>query len=107
MSQTHEVISAFLDGEAFDPAALGEALADPDGRTMLIDLLALRHLVAASPDVSAVVRPRRAPRRTLAVAAAALVLATFLGYSLGGRRAAAADVAPTPTRIVQPTTGWQ
>jgi hypothetical protein len=107
MNDRHEVISAFLDGEAFEPTALGEALADPGGRAMLIDLLALRHLVAESPEAAPVRQPR-AGRLLYAVAAAAIVLASFVGYSLGERQGAAAvDAPPTPTRVVQPTTGWQ
>ena len=45
MSDTHAVISAFLDDEPFDPVALADALSDPAGRALLIDLLALRHIV--------------------------------------------------------------
>jgi hypothetical protein len=45
-----EVISAFLDDEAFEPRALAEALAHPDGRDLLIDLVLLRHL-AQSADL--------------------------------------------------------
>ena len=45
MSDTHAVISAFLDDEAFEPVALAEALSDPAGRALLIDLLALRRIV--------------------------------------------------------------
>jgi hypothetical protein len=108
MTDTHEVISAFLDGEAFEPATLGEALADPDGRALLIDLIALRHLVAESPEAVPIVRQRRGRRFLFAAAAAAIVLASLIGYSLGERQAArSADTPPTPTRVVQTTTGWQ
>jgi hypothetical protein len=47
MNETHEVISAFLDDEPFDASRLVEALSDPAGRDLLIDLIALRHLVEA------------------------------------------------------------
>ena len=108
MNDKHEVISAFLDDEAFEPTALGQALADPDGRAMLIDLIALRHLVAESPEAVPVVRHRRRGRLLYAVAAAAIVLASFVGYSLGERQGArSADAPPTPSRIVQTATGWQ
>ena len=108
MNDKHEVISAFLDGEAFEPGTLGEALADPDGRAMLIDLIALRHLVAESPEAVPVVRPRRGGRLLVAAAAAAIVLASLVGYSLGERQGArSADAPPTPSRVVQTTTGWQ
>ena len=42
---THEVISAFLDDEPFDPVDLAAAVADPGGRQLLLDLVALRALV--------------------------------------------------------------
>ena len=45
MDDTRDVISAFLDDEPFDSNKLTEALSDPAGRTLLIDLIALRHLV--------------------------------------------------------------
>lgn len=41
----HDVISAFLDSEPFDAVELARALADPDGRELLIDLVAVRALV--------------------------------------------------------------
>ena len=108
MTDKHQVISSFLDGEAFEPAALGEALADPDGRALLIDLIALQHLVAQSPEAVPAVRPRRGGRLLFAVAAAAIVLASLVGYSLGERQGArSADGPPTPTRVVQTTSGWQ
>lgn len=108
MTDKYEVISAFLDGEAFEATSLGEALADPDGRALLIDLIALRHLVAESPEAVPVVRQHGRKRLLFAVAAAAIVLASLLGYSLGERQGArSVDAPPTPTRVVQTTTGWQ
>ncbi len=108
MTDKHEVISAFLDGETFDPSALGQALADPEGRAMLIDLVALQHLVAESPEAVPIVRQHRRGRLLFAVAAAAVVVASFVGYSLGERQGSASAVTPpTPTRVVQPATGWR
>jgi hypothetical protein len=43
MNPNHEVISDFLDGDTFEPRALGEALADPAGRELLIDFVILRY----------------------------------------------------------------
>jgi hypothetical protein len=104
MSSTHAVISAFLDDEPFQPHELVHALGDPQGRALLIDLIALRHLVQpAEADPPAVVlRPAaRRPWRALA-AAAALVLALGGGYVAGERRAVAAPPeAPAPTRVVE------
>jgi hypothetical protein len=44
-----EVVSAFLDDEPFDPAELARALADPAGRQLLLDSVALRTLVRDEP----------------------------------------------------------
>jgi hypothetical protein len=43
--ETHDVISAFLDNEPFDASELARALADPEGRELLLDLVAMRTLV--------------------------------------------------------------
>ena len=108
MTDKHEVVSAFLDGEAFDPAALAQALADAEGRALLIDLIALQHLVAATPEAMPIARQRRGGRFLMLAAAAAIVLASLVGYSVGERRATRSiDAPPTPTRVVQTTTGWQ
>ena len=53
----HEVISAFLDNEPFEPQALAEALAQPEGRELLVDLVTLRALVADEPTAETI--PRR------------------------------------------------
>jgi hypothetical protein len=108
MTDTHEVISAFLDGEAFEPTALGDALAEPGGRALLIDLIALRHLVQEGPVMRRTVEQRRIRRIAVAVAAAAVLVASVGGYALGQRhRSADADTPPEPTRVVTVTTGWQ
>jgi hypothetical protein len=103
MSSTHEVISAFLDDEPFDPQELANTLSDPTGRTLLIDLIALRQIVQltdAAPAISAA-NPVRRPWR-LAAAAAALFFALAGGYLVGERRAVAtSSEAPPPTRIVE------
>ena len=39
MNNTHDVISAFLDDEPFDSSTLAEALSEPAGRDLLIDLI--------------------------------------------------------------------
>jgi hypothetical protein len=104
MSSTHEVISAFLDDEPFDPQELANTLSDPTGRTLLIDLIALRQIVQltdAAPAITAANPMRRRPWR-LAAAAAALFFALAGGYLVGERRAVAtSSEAPPPTRIVE------
>jgi hypothetical protein len=99
---THEIISAFIDDEAFDPADLATALADPDGRQMLLDLVALRTLVRdepiATPARAAASRPKWIAIGFLAAsvlfgAGAAWLLPPLL-------RQRPADVPPTPDRVV-------
>ena len=106
MAHSHAVISAFLDDEPFDAAELAAALADPDGRTLLIDLVALRHIV--QPDEAAVstLGTFRSRWRPL-VATAAMLVALAGGYVLGERRGAVEQSdPPAPTRVVQET-AWQ
>ena len=110
MNDTHDVISAFLDDEPFDPNKLTGALSDPAGRTLLIDLIALRHLMQpATKDVPAPIdhTPRRSALRAL-VAVAAVLVALVGGYVLGQRRTdVAMSAAPPPTRVVQASAPWQ
>jgi hypothetical protein len=104
VNTTHEVVSAFLDDRPFEPQELAEALDDPAGRTLLIDLIVLRRIVQptdAVPTIRMASPVRRSPWRALA-AAAALTLALGGGYIAGERRAAPAAVeAPPPTRVVE------
>jgi hypothetical protein len=110
MSDTHEVISAFLDDEAFDASELAAALSDPAGRALLIDLVALRHLAQpAVTTTAAMLRPKtgRASLRGI-MAAAAVLVALAGGYIAGERRSAvAASEPPAPTRVVEAPAAWQ
>ena len=105
-----EVISAFLDHEPFDAGQLTAALADPAGRALLIDLIALRSLTQVESDagVPRVMLPRR---RRWNWIAASVVLAGALAAGFGvGRwssastpaaaQTATADAAPPPTRVI-------
>lgn len=108
---THEAISAFLDNEPFEPQALLDALADPDGRALLIDLLILQRLVQPSEVASSVARPAgRSPwcnGARAAVAAAVLLFTSWAGYQLGERSTATASGPPAPTQIVKAQGDWQ
>jgi hypothetical protein len=110
MSSTHEVISAFLDDEPFDSSQLAEALSDPAGRDLLIDLIALRHLAQTDgkeAPASIDRAPWRSSLRALAAAAAVLV-ALAGGYLAGARRnEAAMSAAPAATRVVQAPAAWR
>ena len=110
MTRNHEVISAFLDDEPFEPAALAEALADPAGRDLLIDFVLLRHLAqseeSAAVLTSAPSQPRNKP--LYLVAAAAVIVALLGGYQIGQRQSAnEAGRPPTATRVVQADSVWQ
>jgi hypothetical protein len=106
MTDTNAVISAFLDDEPFDAAELAAALADPAGRTLLIDLVALRHIVQPDEPQASTAGTIRGRWRPL-VATAAMLVALAGGYLLGERRGAIeSSEPPAPTRIVQET-AWQ
>jgi hypothetical protein len=109
MDERHEVISAFLDDEPFDASVLMQALGEPGGRQLLIDLVALRHLVLADGQDAAIVtrRPRRAVLPAL-VAAAAVVVALVGGYVAGERRGQLGTLEPpAATRVVDAPSEWQ
>ena len=128
MSEIHDCVSAFADGEPVDPEQLDRALADAEGRAYLIDLLVLRGLygrrapLTAIPDVPG---PSARPTRLRWVPAAAAVVALSVlgGYVAGrqsGERAQAPDLgplrtqteitvtAPAPTQVIrlEPGVDW-
>jgi hypothetical protein len=109
MSERHEVISAFLDDEPFDPRELAEALSEPDGRAFLLDFLALRRLVQPQGHevpASLAQQTRRAPLKAL-VAVAAVFVALAGGYFIGQRGSVAPSDAPAATRVVDAPAAWQ
>jgi hypothetical protein len=110
MNETHEVISAFLDDEPFDANQLEEALAEPAGRHLLIDLIALRHLARSDdkePHTLRAQKPWRASLRAI-VAAAAVLVALVGGYLVGERRSETGLLgAPAATRVVDAPPAWQ
>ena len=107
MTDTHAVISAFLDDEPFDSAALAAALSEPEGRALLIDLVELRHIVQPEEPVAAATVTARSRWRPL-LATAAMLVALAGGYFIGERRTDSVNAAapPAPTRIVQ-ANEWQ
>ena len=110
MSDSHEVISAFLDDEAFDANALARALSEPAGRELLLDLVALRHLVRADAKEATALtnpKPKHSTLRAL-VAAAAVFVALVGGYFAGVRRGESSmSSAPPATRVVQAPAAWK
>lgn len=110
MNETHEVISAFLDDEPFDASQLVEALAEPAGRDLLVDLIALRHLARSGdkePHLLRDQKPWRASLRAI-VAAAAVLVALVGGYLIGERHSETGlPGAPAATRVVDAPPAWQ
>lgn len=77
---TLEVIDRFVDRERVDADALKTALATDEGRSYLVDLLAMREMVADQTDVMPIAAPpatvrRWTPRRLIVAAAASAALA--------------------------------
>jgi hypothetical protein len=110
MNNNHEVISAFLDDEPFEPQALAEALADPVGRQVLIDFVLLRHVAQMEESAGVVApQPRLRPKRLpYFVAAAAVVVALVGGYQLGQLQPTAEPPQPpAATRVVQSAPVWE
>lgn len=109
MTSSHEVISAFLDDEPYEPQALAEALADPAGREMLIDFVLLRHVAESEESASVITAPAPTPHKPMYwVAAAAVVVALLGGYELGQRQSTNDSLSPpTATRVVQSDSVWQ
>jgi hypothetical protein len=105
MNPSHEVISAFLDDEPFAPQALSAALADPQGRALLLDLIALRHLAQPDEGTNASVPAGRPWLRRL-IAAAAVVVAVSGGY-LWGQRTGTDATPPEPTHVVKVSSEWR
>lgn len=89
MTESHFLIDDLVDGEPVDPARLAEALADPDARQYLADVLVLRGLVRNEPGAEAAGARARttAPWRLRLVAAAAVLVTGALGFGLGWRAA--------------------
>ena len=107
MNDRHTVISALLDDEPFDAAELGAALSDPDGRALLIDLVALRHIAQPDDMIGAAEIRTRGSRWRPLLATAAMLVALAGGYLIGERQGATDTVsAPAPTRVVE-ANAWQ
>ena len=104
-----EVISAFIDNEPFDVNALTDALAQPEGRALLVELIALRSLAQPDDVVPMAIQPpaRKTRPAHLAMAAAAVVVALAGGYKWGERSVTNDAVSPpAPSRVVSAGTAW-
>ena len=98
MEQSYEILDAFVDGEAVDPAALKAALSDAAGRDYLVDAWLLRGLVQdelASEGVTP--RPRhRSSSRSWLIAASLAGVCLAGGYLAGARFAGVLVPQPAP-----------
>ena len=108
----HDVISAFIDNEPFEARALAEALADPQGREALLDLIALRHVVGEDTAAIEAAAQRPASRWRSLVAAAAIVVGLVGAYSVGRNVAPtsgeqALEEAPPPDRVIELRPGME
>ena len=106
----HEVISAFLDNEPFDAAALGDALAQDEGREVLLDLIALRSLVADDGVAAPVPRRSDAASRSRWIATGFLAASLLFGAGAAWLlppllRQQRADVPPRAERVITFETG--
>ena len=110
MSIKGSVISAFLDGERFSANDLEEALSEQAGRELLVDLLALRHIVQPHNAETSALPVPRAARSAMrpALVAAAVIVALVGGYVAGQRRdGATLPEAPTASRVIEVAGAWQ
>lgn len=115
----HDVISAFVDNEPFDANALGHALAEPGGRELLLDVIALRAIVqddaaiTSAPDAR-VIRRQRHLWLAAGFAAATLIFTLGSVFAVKALRPATsstlseADVPPPPDHVVtfEPGLDW-
>lgn len=103
----HDVISAFLDNEPFDPRELADALATAEGRDLLLDIVAMRALVQV-PHEAPVRSAGSRPVRPLLYAAAAVLVASVAGYSLGRQSGPAPAQPPAATAVFtfEPGVNW-
>ena len=115
MNDIHAIIEAFADNEAVDPGRLKDALAAPEGRDYLVDLLVLRRLVssdlASRPQLAPVSAQAVSRMRRWSAAAAIGAISVVGGYYAGQQSAPAAGTdeppgvvrvsAPEPTRVIK------
>ena len=121
-----EVLSAFLDGEAYEPDELAAALAAPGARESLIDFVLLRAGLTRADDRPAArfyaqmqqtltARPHGIPwRQRWVPTLAAAAVVTFAAFGLwiafkGGSAPVQPETPPVPVRTLHfvPDVHWQ
>ena len=103
--ETHDVISAFLDNEPFDASELARALADPEGRELLLDLVAMRTLVRDESMPAPVTSTRAHVSRPKWIAVGFLAASVLFGAGTAWLlppllRQQRADVPPRADRVI-------
>ena len=110
MSDTRELLSALIDGEAVDADAVANILEVPTNRALLIDFIRLRVSVQSDGETAPEWREdrfttdTRAPRWVRTGLRAAAVLALLTAGALGGtwiEGFLTRERPPEPTRVVQ------
>ena len=121
MDSQFEALAAWVDGEPVERTEVAVALETREGRDYVLDLMALRHMVAVTtPDLVTKPAPRPAQRWRAFAAAAAVVLCAAGGFAAGRlltpKPGAAPDgsdglvvpistpasiAAPAPTRVIR------
>jgi hypothetical protein len=101
-----ELLSALLDGEPVEPAALARVLEDPEGRRTLVAFATLRARAQSPAPGEAVWAGRqtplaRAPAGTWRLAAAAAVLVAAVAAGMFVVQRAGPEGPPEPSRVVQ------
>lgn len=107
MTDERDVLSALMDREAVDPAALARVLDDPAGRSLLVDFVRLRNDVAAgAPGTESVSLTELAPPRSRDMGSLWRIAAAFLLLAIGTAGGAwleqyrSRERPPEPDRIV-------
>ena len=106
-----EIIGAFFDGERVDAVTLNAALATEEGRAYLIELGAVRELVAMPAIVQArTTAPGSWSPRFLLAAAGVMLAVGAGGFVLGSSRVStqtisASSLAPAPTKVLKLESG--
>jgi hypothetical protein len=105
-----EIIDAFIDGQRVDGDALKRALADPDGRTYMVDAWLLREAIQEDETHAsyAVTRPawrsaKPAPRWLVAAAIIGSLLGAYATGRITAPQSPLAVAPPTVTVVAQPS----
>jgi hypothetical protein len=105
MNERLAVLSALVDREPVDPALVDAALAEPEGRSQLVDFLRVRQRLAASLESDALPRlrlPPDSPTRRWVARVAIVLLPLMLGTVAGAWMAERRELSPPePDRVIK------